>query len=361
MQMYLLAKFLNKQKYEISLICLANTSLDQWCEKIAHERVQVIRLPYSYKNHPGIFFALKKIFKENRPNLLHIHLWNPASCRLALLAAKACKIPFIITEHDPFSLSMIKLWLKKWLTNDTKAVIAVSRENQKFLILEYAGKNIIHIPNGIDCAYWEKTRIASSDERKKTRNGLSISENQFVIINVAALHKRKGQETLLEAFAQLLQEKTESKNTAQNPVLLLAGEGEHRKYFEDLAQKLSLVNSVKFLGFRSDIPELLHASDLVTLPSHREAFGIAILEAGMAKKPVIASKVGGITDIIDDGKEGILVEPHNAETLKKAISELINNGEKRLRFAAALHEKIMKTFDAKLMAERTAEVYDTLA
>lgn len=361
LQMFLLAKFLPRETYECTLVCLGNPSLTIWTGFFEHEGIRVIRLPFSYKNDPRIFFELRKILEREKPDLFHIHLWNPASGRFAFLAAKSLKIPYLVTEHDPFRLNPVKRGLKRFLTKP-KAVIAISKENREFLRSEYGflGDNIFHVPNGIDVKSWETIALPfSRNDRQKIRNEIfGLDDNGFAVINVATLHERKGQETLLRAVSLLLTLiSTEEKKILR---IFLTGDGEHRKKFEALADELGLRPIVQFLGQRNDIPWLLLASDLFVLPSHREGFGLAILEAGMAKLPVIGTRVGGIQDIIENEKDGLLIPPKNEEALARAILELFRNPEKRLAFGSALYEKVVKNFRAETTAERTAKVYDTI-
>lgn len=361
LQMFLLAKFLPKERYEVSLACLSNSNLDQWCELFLQEEIKVQRLPSSYKNDPKIFYTLRGLLKKEKPDFLHIHLWNPASGRFAFLATKSLKIPFVITEHDPFRLDPFKRGLKHFLAQP-KAVIAISKNNQKFLEEEYAEKTslIQHIPNGIDIDEWKsRSQTVKETNRNSIRKEVfGLEENGFAILNVATLHERKGQETLLKAMALML--KTMPGEKSPRLKLALCGDGEHREKFVKLVRELKIENFVKFLGHRDDVPQLLFAADLFVLPSHREGFGLAILEAGMMELPVVASNVGGIPDIIEDGKDGVLVQPRNEILLAEAIMKLLMSPEKRLALGSTLREKAMKSFSAKMMAERTAEVYDKI-
>lgn len=356
LQIYLLGKFVSREKYELSIACLDNHALNEWYRQLTEE-IKVHRLKYSYKNDPRIFFALYRLLKQKKIDLLHIHLWNPASGRFAFLAARACGVPYLVTEHDPFRLNPLKRGLKKILANRPKAIIAISKENEAFLRQEYRGKLIAHVANGIDTEGWKSNmeKLTVADRANTRREIFGAREHNFVILNVAALHERKGQDILLKAF-KLLKEKMEYGSCR----LILVGEGEHRQKFQTLTKELELMDSVKFLGQRSDIARLLKASDLFVLPSRREGFGLVLLEAAMAKLPIIATNVGGVPDIIENEKEGVLVPPQNPEMLAQAMMELTGEPEKRLALSSSLHEKVMNFFDAKLMAKRTEAVYDRI-
>ena len=132
----------------------------------------------------------------------------------------------------------------------------------------------------------------------------------FVVMTVARLEKVKGIEFLIRAVKDFQ--------------LLIIGDGSERKNLENLVKKLNLKERVNFLGEipNEKIPEYLAAADCFVLPSLKEGFGIAILEAQAAGVPVIATRVGGILDLVEDQKTGILVEPGNAEAITQAILKI---------------------------------------
>ena len=113
LQIFLLAKFLDKSKFQPILACGAYPSLDHWCDKFEREEIPVIRFQVRHKNQIRHYFQIRKILQENAIDIIHIHVWNPAAGRQALLAAKNTKT--IITEHDPFKLGALKTLIKKQL------------------------------------------------------------------------------------------------------------------------------------------------------------------------------------------------------------------------------------------------------
>ena len=160
-------------------------------------------------------------------------------------------------------------------------------------------KNIEVIPNGIDLA-----RFKGLDrQRSRQKPGLG---NEFVVMTIARLESVKGIEYLIRAISKLKEASPQSINIK----LVIVGDGSERENLESLSAKLGLTERVKFLGQipNEKIPESLAEADCFCLPSLREGFGIVILEAQAAGIPVIGTKVGGILDLIEDDKTGILVE-----------------------------------------------------
>jgi len=119
--------------------------------------------------------------------------------------------------------------------------------------------------------------------------------------------------------------------------------------------------NVEFLGFRKDIPHLMKSADIFVLPSKKEAFGLVILEAFVSKLPVIASNVGGIPEIIQNGEDGMIVEAENSQKLAYAINTLLRDKEMQMKFAENGYKKVKKKFDAKIMAKNTEKLYDEVS
>lgn len=347
-QMYLLAKFLPQERFQVTLACSNYQNLNGWCQQFMDLGIQVQRLRVLHKHDPRHFFYLQKLVPQF--DLLHLHIWNPASCRYALAASR--KIPVVVTEHDPFPLKGLKGWLKKKLIQHVQAIIVCSQAAKNIVCEQDASceSKVNIIPNGIDIEEFRKeARLASRMEFRRSILGNEL--NRKIILCVAELHERKGQKYLIDAVSRLSQNFPDIK-------LVLIGEGSSRKYYEKLARPLG--NLVMFLGRRRDVGKLMAASDIFVLPSVREAFGIVLLEASVAGIPVVASNIGGIPEIIDDGVTGILVPPNNAEELTQALQKYLENPSLASKLASAAQKKVSEEFHAQAMAMKTAEVYDAI-
>jgi len=345
-QMMLLAKFLPADKYSVTLACACNKSLNQWCRQFMELGVQVQRLKVLHKHDPRHYFYLRKLLPHF--DLVHAHVWNPASCRFAMLAAD--KTPLVITEHDPFLLTGIKGWLKKKLVKNVKAIITASTAAKKLVLEQDASlEPLIHvIYNGIDIEEFKNQCVLENENEYKLAN-LARSLNDKIILCAAELHERKGQKFLIEAMKKIIAE-------FPNAILALAGEGSRRKFYEKLA--LPIKNNVVFLGRRKDIAKLMTVSDVFVLPSVREAFGLVILEAAVAGVPTVATRVGGIPEIIEDLKTGLLVDSQNPDHLAEAVIKILKNPAPSALLAKAAKERVKKRFNAREMALKTAEIYE---
>ena len=355
-QMFLLAKFLNKEKFNPILACSSYSQLNKWCENFEKEGIKTIRIDVKHKHDPRHFFHLKKILKDEKIDILHIHVWNPASGRYAILAANSCKIPIVTTEHDPFKLSFLKNLFKKSTLEKVKTIITVSENNQKILQKLYPEhkKKIKVIYNGIDISWWQSQTLRFTDEDRKTikKNIFLADTDTLIIISIAELHERKGLKYLIEAIPDIIKKYPETK-------LVIIGEGKDRKNLEHLIGRLGIENHVLLAGKQKEIPKVLKSSDIFVLPSLREAFGLVILEAMITGLPVIASKVGGIPEIINN-KNGLLVESENPEKLANTLLDLIAHPDRCKKLSAYGQKTVLEKFTAKKMAEEYEREYSSI-
>jgi glycosyltransferase involved in cell wall biosynthesis len=347
-QLLLLAKNLNIQEFEPIIVCRQSETLKNWYEEINKAEIKLIIIPSPSKNSPSNLWKLSKILKTEKPAIIHAQIWNPVASKYAFLAAKLSKIPLIITEHDPFPLSgHQKLYKKLSLKIPTK-IITVSKANQKLMAELYPAHQtkLETVYNGI-----EKPPQPLSDSRY-----LHIKKDLFhaglatkIIFSAGTLHPRKGYKLLISAFKKII-------NKFDNLKLVIAGEGPERTNLEKLIKNLDLDKKVVLLGQCNNVAELMQASDIFVLPSLKEAFGLAILEAMQNGLPIIASRVGGIPEIISSEKLGILIEAGDKNSLIKALSKLLSNQNLHQQLKqAGLHH--WQTFSAQKMVSETAKIY----
>jgi glycosyltransferase involved in cell wall biosynthesis len=341
-QMELLAKHLKPLGCAVYLACGAYSELCRRTDGLkAYERV--FPLSTFHKHDPRHYSELKKLLQKERFDLIHIHLWNPGSCRYAFFAAKKAGKPIVTTEHDPFELTGIKGMIKRKTLAKTDQIIAISMDNFRQISEygEYVKNRLNCVNNGI-----ELDRFLDNTDKAS----LSVQNGDLVITCIAELHKRKGQKYLIEAFKKL-------QNEMPMLHLFLVGKGPDEN---SLKATYGTVTNLHFLGWREDIPRILRASDVLVLPSIREAFGLVLLEAMASGVAVIATDNGGTKDIIEDGKSGLLVPPENSERLADAIRTLLHNPDQKKDIEKAALERVQTLFTADKMAERTLGIYKKL-
>ena len=168
---------------------------------------------------------------------------------------------------------------------------------------------------------------------------------------VARLEPEKGHPTLLEAWPGVLR-------AVPDAYLLIVGEGSRRDALEAQARELRIAHRVVFTGRRDDVPAVTAALDVAVLPSYREAQGLTILEAMALSRPVVASNVGGIPEMIEDGVTGLLVPPHDADALAAAIVRLLSDHPYADTLGRAGHDLVHDRFCIELMVDAVETIYD---
>ncbi len=201
-----------------------------------------------------------------------------------------------------------------------------------------------HVPYGLDADYLE------IQSRKRTDPLPNQDIRSLTILCPARLVPVKGHQYLLEALPQIV---------AQHPVVVwLAGDGGYTEELKRLVAHEGLEHVVRFLGAREDVAALMRKADIVVLPSVQDALPFSIMEAQILGKPIVASRVGGIPEMIESGKTGILVAPGEAQELARALLQLIGSSGLRLKLGqqAALWAK--EAWSLERMLSRTMAIYE---
>ena len=208
------------------------------------------------------------------------------------------------------------------------------------------------IPSGIDC---DRFRAASPSERNDARARLGIAPNVFLVGTVGMLEERKGQRYLLEAIAIL----NRARDGTSRIKCAIAGDGAMRDALAQLARDLGIADDILFLGMIGDARQLLDALDIFVFPSLSEGLGVALLEAMACGLPAVASSVGGIVDIVENDRSGLLVAPRDSSAIAEAIGALVDDEARRNRFATAARSRIAESFSMDAMTRKTIKLYRT--
>jgi len=227
-------------------------------------------------------------------------------------------------------------------------VIAVSSEIAQALGRLYGQDRLVCIHNGIDL---EAVRITT--ERTEKRKEWGIDGKVILIGTVGRLVPVKGHAVLLEAFRIMSQ-------FHQNVALIFVGDGPLRVELEAEASRMGLGRTVIFSGHQEQSYDFINMMDVFVLPSLHEGIPMVLLEALALRRPVVASRVGGIPEVLVHGYSGVLVSPSNPEELATAIQSLIESPSKAVAFGSSGRSQVESEFSAALMATRTAEMYRTL-
>jgi glycosyltransferase involved in cell wall biosynthesis len=239
----------------------------------------------------------------------------------AVFVAKLLRLKIIVVRHQTNKLKKITCWL---LDKHVDRIVAVSHAVRDVLMASgiSPGKiDVIH--NAINLERFDPSTV----NRDEVREELRIKRNDIVIGTSGRLCREKGGLELIHAVHSLIKNNSSVK-------LLFVGEGPYRVELEKEAKALSMNGNIIFTGFRNDMKRMYAAMDIFVLPSTcKEAFGIAIIEAMAMIKPVIATAVGGIPEIITNGTNGILIPAGKHSVMAEAIDRLINDAEFSNRIA----------------------------
>jgi glycosyltransferase involved in cell wall biosynthesis len=184
--------------------------------------------------------------------------------------------------------------------------------------------------------------------RAERRVAWGVSPGELVVLVLGALERRKGQDVLLAAVEQLGEQ-------ARSMRVVFCGDGSERAALAARAEPLG--DRVSFLGFTEEVAPVLAAADVVVVPSRNEGLGVAALEAMAAGKPVVASRVGGLTDLLVDGESGLLVPPDDPPALAAALARLAGDAVLRTRLGAAGQVRVTARHGLAAMAEGTLACY----
>jgi glycosyltransferase involved in cell wall biosynthesis len=363
-----IAKELAKAGHRVTVI--AGNSYSRYSKEVGTLGITIYRIPFflprivtvaGYKRMvqaihksflspfiaPKSFSIFLRVLKSINPDIVNLHYIgeNAAFC---LLAKKFLNFRFVVNIHgNDIDRHSERAILPQWLTKRT------------LLIADRVLSNSFHILKKAE-------KIAPAIRAKSTvvGNGVYLEEFDLAlkylwpkryILSIANFIYKKGLDILIQAF-HMLHEKYPDVD------LLIAGDGPEFNKCINFAKKLGLSDSIKFLGKvgRSKIPSLLRGAEVFVLPSRKEPFGIVILEAMAARKPVVATKIGGIPEVIKHMKNGILVESENPDALRQGIELLLNDFELANFLAKNAYNHITENFTWDRVIQKYLMEYEQL-
>lgn len=277
-----------------------------------------------------------------------IHTNTRVTQVLAALLSLFTKAPSVSTCHGYFKRRLGRLLFPCW----GKKVIAISDQVKDHLMCDFYvdADNIALVYNGVDS---ERFRPRSAEEIRQQKEKFGLDPNKKIIGHIGRLSSVKGQKFLILAMNILLKKRKDIQG-------IIIGDGGEAAALKKLIKEKSLEEDVILASSVSDTSLALSVMDVFAMPSLQEGLGISILEAQAQGVPVVASRVGGIPTVIEDGASGLLVDPEDPEALAEGIERLLD--DRVLRNAIIQHAKarVQDKFSLKMMAEETLRVYQSL-
>ena len=287
-------------------------------------------LPSKLNKHvPAFIEGVKSfaIFENNKYDIIHSHYWLSGLIGASL--SKAWNINHVVMFHTlalakeialgKNSTPPIRMKAEKKIIQSANKIICSSYHEKELIcsLSEIPERKVEVIPLAVD------NNIFKPNDLVVSRKKLGIEIDSKVILNVSRLDPVKGIDVLIKAIAKI-------KNKKGIELKIIGGEikaSQYKIYLQELVKKLNLTNHVQFLGSiaHGDLVKYYNASNLVVVPSRYESFGLVALEAFASGRPIIASNVGGLSSIINNGSNGFLVESENIDELSLKIEEVLNN------------------------------------
>jgi glycosyltransferase involved in cell wall biosynthesis len=301
--------------------------------------VPSVRLRAGRDLDPALLLSLGRTLRRLRPDVVHTHLVHAD-----VYGAVASRVPLVSTKHndDRFRLGPFR-HVERLLARRASRVIAITEALARFSVERVglpAGKvEVIHYGLDAPPAAWGENP------------SVLVPEGARVLLAICRLVPQKGVDVAVRALADVRQKQPET-------VLVVLGEGEEREALVRLAADLGVADAVFLPGRAGDVAEWLARAEILVHPVRWEGFGLAVLEAMLAEKPVVASAVSSIPEIVVDAETGLLVPADDAPALAAAVSRVLADGHLATAFGAAGRERARGQFSVDRMARRTLEVYD---
>ena len=308
--------------------------------RLAERGLATAPIECRFGHDPRAGLALRAAARRFRADVVHHH----TSRALSLAPYVSRDVVQVVTRRMDYAPRGAG-WYVRWLYGRMDAVIAISRAARTALAARgIDAERVAIVPSGVAVETFRDL------DRAAARASLGIAAAAQVVAIVASLHERKGHAVLLDALARLAAEGLE-------PLCLAAGTGPEGDALQDRAQRLGVSARVRWLGQVADVRAVLAAADAVVMPSLAEGLGVAAIEAMAAGRPVIASAVGGLPELVSDGVQGLLVPPGDAAALATALARCIGDASLRERLGVAGRERA-QAFSTVAMARGTASVYE---
>lgn len=349
----LLSNF-NKEHFEMRVCALMVKDGNPLSKELTDMGIPVDIVHANSLKNPLNLFKLTAYFNKHQPDLIHTQL--QFSDILGNIAAKIKGIPSVSTLHtldDIANEHGSSFWRKKmsWfvLRNFCDRVIVVSNKTKEHHIHtgKLPEKHTKTLYNGIQLSRFQNRNPARLVEKKQD---LHIEPDHKIITTIAVLREAKGIQYMIDALSMILD---------QDPRItyLIVGEGLYGTSLRDRIVARNLEKHIVMAGHRTDIPDLLAMSDLFVLPSLGDALPTVLIEALAAGTPIIATDVGGIPEIIEHGKNGILVPPANTQALANSCMQLLKDKEKSKQLLNAGLKTAREKFDVKSQVQQLERIY----
>jgi len=321
-----------------------------YVDDLAHAGIRVWSLDMKRKwPDPKMVWRLARIVREFKPDIVHSHMIHANLLARASRAGGWRKAPLVCTVHSVNEGGRLRMYAyrvtDRWASITTN--VSQAAVDRYVAVGAAPAGHITYVPNGVDMS-----RFCPDEERRTAvRHSLGLAADECVILAVARFEEAKNHAGILRTFARVLE-------THPSATLLLVGQGMLFNATRTLATTLHVADSVRFLGIRNDIPDLMRASDLYLMSSLWEGLPMVLLEAAASGLPAVATDVGGNPTAVLDGISGRIVSPNDDEALAAALIEVLNmSPAARRSWGHAARELVQTSFSLESVADHWLGLY----
>jgi sugar transferase (PEP-CTERM/EpsH1 system associated) len=298
----------------------------------------------------GLIRNLAGLIKGKNPDIIQMHNWG-SLVEGFLAGSMAGHTRFVHAERGTLNRSWKNIMVQQLLWRRMDRVLCVSEAHKKEIIetIHFPSSRIHSIVNGVDVDKFQP----NAEQRVSFRKEIGLTEEHICIGSVGYLRPIKNHILLMKAGKDICHQ-------YHNVRICLIGEGPEKEKLMFAAQEYGIQDQVIFCGSRHDIPLVLNGMDVFVLPSLNEGLPNAVLEAMATGIPVIASHVGGIPEVLQDEKNGLLFTSNDSVSLTKKLKDIIDNPKKRKMLAENGRHRVVSQFSLSSMVKKYEEVYQSL-
>ena len=324
----------------VDCACNINMDIDEKLNKleVKYYNINFERNPVKI-NYLKVIRDIKNVYRKNNYDIVHVH--TPIAAFLTRFALRKEKVKIIYTAHGfhfykgaPIINWILYYPLERIAAHWTDKLITINTEDfnrSKLFKLRDNGKTLLMHGVGITKEQYEVNKF----DKEQYRKNINISKDDFVLLILADVNYNKNHIQIIKAM-KLINKKD------NNIKVICAGEGPLKEKLINKVKKMKLEDKISFLGFRSDVKELLHISDCIGLFSKREGLGKCLLEGMITGKSLIATDTRGPRELIEDNKNGFLVEIGDYKSTARAIERLSQDRKLRMDFYIESQDKLKK-------------------
>ncbi len=342
-----LVRRVDRMRYRVVVCCLKRPGaygerLAEIADEFYHLGLSDSAGPRAFLNFIPATVRLARIMRRLRPDIVHCFLFRASI--MGRLAACLCPGSLVIAAVRVNEQSACKYALERLTCSLVHYYTAVSEDVRRGMIerAHVAPDKILTIYNGIECAGHDAPGHDRETDPLETRLAL-----------VGRLHRQKGHSVLLEALKIMISE-------GRRIQLYLAGDGPDEEMLRQQVRDLGIAGAVTFAGVVDDVVAFMADIDIVVLPSLWEGMPNVLLEAMLVGRPIVATRLSGIEELVSDGESAVLCEPGRARPLADAIMRLMDDPDLACRLACAAQRDVRKRFDISQTVAATQELYERL-